>query len=197
VFVFAADGSFNLAVWQYDTSGVLLRNVRAGRITGSVNVYTGAFDNNYYTNPSSGLLYFAGSLNGMASLVAVGFTGTTMNASFSGPLLLSTNPTTSEPTPLTEIFNPSFSTAKDRLFVGIDANCTSSGTNGCVESLDISNGFPTGILATFTLGTNGTTFSVSGIIIDNVSSAAEASSVYFEALTPTFNAIKLTQSGLN
>jgi hypothetical protein len=197
VFVFGTDSSFNLAVWQYNTSGTLLRNVRAGLIAGTVNVYTGAFDNNYFTSPSSGLLYFAGSVNRMASLVAVGFTGTTMNASFSGPLLLSTNPTTSDPTPLTEIFNPSFSTAKDRLFVGIDANCTNSGTNGCVEGLDISNGFPTGILATFTLGTNGAAFSVSGIIIDNVSSAAQASSIYFEALTPTFTAIKLTQSGLN
>jgi hypothetical protein len=179
------------------TSGAILKTIPVTIFAPSENVYTGAFDNNYFTSPSSGLLYFAGSVNRMASLVAVGFTGTTMNASFSGPLLLSTNPTTSDPTPLTEIFNPSFSTAKDRLFVGIDANCTNSGTNGCVEGLDISNGFPTGILATFTLGTNGAAFSVSGIIIDNVSSAAQASSIYFEALTPTFTAIKLTQSGLN
>jgi hypothetical protein len=199
VFVFGADPSFNLAVWQYDTSGTLLRNVRAGVIAGSLNVYAGAFDNNYFTSPSSGMLYFAGAVNRIASLCAVGFTGKTMNASFSGPLALSTNPTTSTPTPLTEFFNPSFSTANDRLFLGIDANCTNSGTNGCIVSLDVSNGFPSGILSSLTLGTNGATFSVSGIIVDNVSLAAQASSIYFESF-PAGNlgqsAIKLTQSGL-
>ena len=199
VFVFGTDSSFALDVWQYDTSGTLLRNIRAGVLAGSVNVYTGAFDNNYFTSPSSGMLYFAGSVNRVASLCAVGFTGTTMNASFLGPLALSTSSTTSTPTPLTEIFNPSFSTANDRLFLGIDANCTNSGTDGCIESLDISNGFPSGILNSLTLGTNGTAFSVSGIIVDNVSPAAQASSIYFESF-PTGNfaqsAIKLTQSGL-
>jgi hypothetical protein len=198
VFVFGADPSFNLAVWQYDTSGTLMRNVRAGLLAGSLNVYTGTFDNNYFTSPSSGMLYFAGSVNRIASLCAVGFTGKTMNTVFSGPLALSTNPTNT-PTPLTELFNPSFSTAKDRLFLGIDANCTSSGTNGCVESLDISSGFPIGVLSSYTLATNGATFSVSGIIVDNVSSSSQASSIYFESFpTGIFSqsAIKLTQSGL-
>jgi len=199
VFVFGPNSFLDLEIWQYDTSGTLLRSTSFAGLAGTVNVYTGTFDNNYFTSPSSGLLYLAGAVNSVASLFAVGFTGKTMNASFSGPLILTTSSTTSEPTPLTEIFNPSFSAAKDRLFLGIDANCASGSTNGCIESFDISHGFPSGILSSYTLATNGGSFSVSGIVVDNVSSAAQASSIYFESSptgNPTQSAIKLTQSGL-
>jgi hypothetical protein len=198
VFVFLADSSLNLAVAQVDTSGALLRRIVVASLAGSASVYTGAFDQNYFINPSSGSLYFAGAVNAHATLYSVGFTDTTMNATFSGPLVLSTSPTTSTPTPLTESFNPSFSTSPDRLFVGIDANCENGSANGCIESFDISNGFPSGILSSRALGTNGAVFSVSGIIIDNVSSSAQASSIYFES-TPqglSQSAIKLTQLDL-
>ena len=113
-----------------------------------------------------------------------------MNSPFSGPLVLAPG---GNPTPLTEIFNPSFSTAKDRLFLGIDTNCTTGNNNGCVDSLDISNGFPSGVLTSYQLGTNGTVFSVSGLIMDNVSSSPQASSIYFEESGTAF---KLTQSAL-
>jgi hypothetical protein len=197
VFVFGPDFRLNLFVWQFDTSGTLLREISPGALGGTANVYLGAFDNNYYNSPSSGLLYFAGSVNFVASLYAVGFTGTTMNASFSGPLPLSTSSTTSEATGLTEVFNPSFSSANDRLFLGIEFNCVSGSANGCLESFDISHGFPSAILSSSVLQTNGAIASVSGIIVDNVSSAAQASSIYFESLTPAASAIKLTQAGLN
>jgi hypothetical protein len=198
VFVFYPDSTLHLSVSQFDTSGTLLRKVTAGLLSGSVNVYSGAFDNNYFNNPSSGLLYFAGAVNNVASVYSVGFTGTTMNASISGPLALSTSATTSEPTPLTEIFNPTFSSAKDRLFVGIDANCATSSANGCVQNLDISGGLPPGILNSYTVATAGATFSVSGIIVDNVSSSAQASSIYFESVpvSSVESAIKVTQQNL-
>jgi hypothetical protein len=200
VFVFGPNSFQDMAVWQYDTSGTLLRNINfATSLAGTVNVYTGTFDNNYFTSPSSGLLYFSGAVNAAASLFAVGFTGKMMNASFSGPLILSTSSTTGEPTPLTEIFNPSFSSAPDRLFLGIDANCINGSTNGCIESFDISHGFPSGILTSYVLATSGGSFTVSGIVVDNVSSAAQASSINFESSptgNPTQSAIKLTQSAL-
>ena len=196
VFVFAPDSSFNLSVSQYDTAGTLLRNIRVSSLAGVIAVYTGAFDNNYFANPSSGLLYFSGAINGFASLCAVGFTGTTMNSSFLGPLTLSTNSMTSVPTPMTEAFNPNLSTAKDRLFLGIDADCAMGSPDGCIESFDISNGFPSGILNSFVISSGGGVPSVGGIVIDNVSSSAQASSIYFEARTNGPNAIKLTQSGL-
>jgi hypothetical protein len=198
IFLFFTDSSFNLTVAQFDTSATLMHQVGVGTIGGNVNVFTGTFDNNYFTNPSSGFLYFAGALGGHASLFQVGFTGKTMNASACGPLVLSTSSFTSVPTPLTEIFNPTLSSASDRLFLGIDANCTSLNNNGCIESLDISNGFPSAILNAHALATNGASLGVSGIVIDNVSSSAQASSIYFESflVAPSPSAIKLTQSGL-
>jgi len=197
VFVFGPDTSLNLTVTQFDISGTELRTLTPGQLSGDANVYTGTFDNNYFTNPSSGSLYFAGAFHGIASLFSVGFTGRTMNSSFSGPLALSTSSSTSAPTPLTEIFNPGFSSAPDRLFLGIDANCASGGTDGCIESFDISNGFPSQILNSHPLLTGGTSQSVSGIIIDNVSVLAQASSIYLEATPNASNsAIKLTQSAL-
>ena len=198
VFVFLADSSLNLAVEQVDTSGTLLRRIVVAPLGGDVSVFTGALDQNYFTSPSTGSLYFAGTANAHASVYSVGFTGKTMNATFSGPLVLSTSSMTSVPTPLTEFFNPSLSGSPDRLFVGIDANCANGSADGCIESLDISNGFPSAILSSRALGTNGTSHSVSGIIIDNVSSSAQASSIYFESFpegSPQ-SAIKLTQADL-
>jgi hypothetical protein len=198
VFVFLADSSLNLAVEQLDTSGALLRRLVVAPLGGDLNVFTGALDQNYFISPSSGSLYFAGAANFHASLYSVGFTGTIMNSVFSGPLVLSTSPTTSVPSSLTEFFDPGLSGSPDRLFVGIDANCMNGSADGCIESLDISNGFPSAIVSSRALGTNGASLSVSGIIIDNVSSSAQASSIYFESFPQgsSQSAIKLTQSDL-
>jgi hypothetical protein len=199
-FVFFASNSLHLTVSQFDTSGALMRQIDAGGLSGEISVFTGAFDNNYFTSPSTGSLYFAGARNAVASLFSVGFTGVTMNSTFSGPLVLSTSTSTSFPTSMTEIFNPSLGTSPDRLFLGIEHNCASGSNNGCLDSFDIRHGFPTGILNSRTLTTNGSTDSVSGIVIDNVSSSPQASSIYFEAFTGTsptgWSAFKLIQSGL-
>jgi len=198
VFVFfASSTNLHLMVAQFDTSGTLLRQIDAGRLGGDANVYTGAFDNNYFTDPASGSLYFAGAVNFVGSLFSVGFSGKTMNATFSGPLLLSDSPNTSAPLPLTEIFNPSLGASPDRLFLGIEEDCNAGSPNGCVLSLDISHGFPAGILDSRT-ATDGAAPSMSGIIVDNVSAAPQASSIYFESSPPTSSsrAFKLTQSGL-
>lgn len=201
VFVFFANiNNLHLTVEQFDTSGTLMRQIDAGALGGDVNVFTGAFDNNYFTDPASGSLYFAGAAGGVASLFSVGFTGKTMNSTFSGPLRLSTSANTSAPQSMTEIFNPNLSNSPDRLFLGIEEDCAAGSPDGCIESFDISHGFPAGILNTRTLATNGAVNSVSGIIIDNVSSVPQASSIYFESFpqpssSPT-SAIKLTQSGL-
>jgi hypothetical protein len=198
VFVFLCDSSVNLAVEQVDISGALLRRLVVAPLGGNISVFTGALNQAYFTAPSSGSLYFAGAVNFHASLYSVGFTGKTMNATFSGPLVLSTSATTSVPSSLTEFFNPSLSGSPDRLFVGIDANCANGSNNGCIESLDISSGFPSAILSSRALGTSGSSLSVSGIIIDNVSSSAQASSIYFESFPQgsSQSAIKLTQLDL-
>ena len=194
VFVFfTALPSFALTVDQFDTSGTLLSQVVAGHVSGNVNIFTGTFDNNYFSNPSIGRLYFAGAINGIGSLYAVGFTGKVMNITFSGPLALSTSATTSVPTPLTSIYNPTLTGSPDRLFVGLDAHCTSSSNAGCMENLNISTGFPSSVLSTLTIPAANGSLDMSGIIIDNVSPLAQASSVYFDAAGIAF---KLTQSAL-
>ncbi len=194
VFIFfTALPSFALTVDQFDTSGTLLSHLAAGTVGGNVSIFTGTFDHNYFSNPSTGRLYFAGAINGIGSLYGVGFTGKVMNTTFSGPLALSTSATTSVPTPLTSIYNPTLAGSPDRLFVGLDSNCTSGSSAGCMENLNISSGFPSAVLNRLTLPAVVSSLDMSGIIIDNVSALAQASSIYFDGAG---SAIKLTQSAL-
>jgi hypothetical protein len=190
--------TLHLVVDQFDTAGNRLQEVDGGALAGDVSVFPGALDNNYFTDPATGSFYFAGAVGGTASLLQVGFTGSIMNAVASGPLALSTSATTSLPVSITEAFNPNLVSAKDRVFVGVDENCAQGSTNGCIESLDISNGLPATILDAYAVQGNSQS-SVGGMVIDNVSIAPQASNIYVEAApaTGTFvSAIKLTQSGL-
>jgi hypothetical protein len=194
VFVFfTALPSFALTVDQFGTSGTLLSQVTAGHVSGNISIFMGTFDHNYFSNPSTGRLYFAGSINFVGSLYGVGFTGKVMNTAFSGPLALSTSATTSLPTPLTSIYNPTLTGSPDRLFVGLDSNCTTGSTAGCMENLNISTGFPSGVLNKLTIPAAVSSLDLSGIIIDNVSASAQASSIYFDGAGIAF---KLTQSAL-
>ena len=160
----------------------------------STPIRSGAFDNGYYTAPGSGALYVCGNQwpSGSSSLPALyklDFqSGGTMNAT---PFLKNTkiSPWGGECSPLTEFFN----SPNDRLFlshsgvqqvqmwqlpVGDDGN----------DDKDASYGVP-----------NGTC----GIIVDNISAAAQASSIYFSTRYPVpcmsenkICAVKLTQAGL-
>jgi hypothetical protein len=102
--------------------------------------------------------------------------------------------------PMTEFFNAT--TAIDWLFI---AALQSGQTN--VAEANITGGFPGGF-GSFTLATEGV--GTSGMIVDNNSASAQASSIYFNALQENAAcnnntngggtdgcAVKLTQSGLN
>lgn len=140
VFVFVGDDSTGHArVLQTD---VQLSSSAPHTLLGinGGNLYAGAFDNNYYTNPSSGFLYACGYAGGAATptLYQVGFDASNvMNTSASASsLALSTAAT--QCSPMTEIFNPP--TLKDWLFVGVANGCPAGlgvGTAGCVEGFDI------------------------------------------------------------
>lgn len=199
VFVVAAQNpSFQLTALQFDTLGNLLRQTATGVLGGTITVFTGTFDHQYFSSPSLGHFYFGGPVNGIASIYSVGFTGNIMNSSFSGPLPLTTMPFSSVPERLTEFYNPSLPSSPDRLFVPIDANCgpsVSGQGDGCIVSVDISNGLPSSILNSFLVPTRAASLSLSGIIVDNVSSSTQASSIYFEA-SPPDAAFKLTQAAL-
>lgn len=67
-------------------------------------------------------------------------------------------------------------TGKDELFVSVENGCLASdgGTGGCIMSFDITNGFPSA--STAARAEPGGT---SGIVVDNISAAAQASNIYF------------------
>jgi hypothetical protein len=92
---------------------------------------------------------------------------------------------------------------KDQLFFGVQNGCLASGggTGGCIMSFDITTGFPSASSAARPEA-GGT----SGIVVDNISAAAQASNIYFTTLSDTTCgdsvsgggcAVKLTQTGLN
>ena len=87
--------------------------------------------------------------------------------------------------PITEFFNPNIGAAgTDFFFWGMTSNCV--GVAGCIMSCTNS-----GVVLTVS-ESNGT----SSIIIDNVSTAAHASSIYFTTQGGPRRAVKLTQNGL-
>ena len=95
------------------------------------------------------------------------------------------NSTTSRCSPITEFFNPHVgANGTDFFFWGMTSNCV--GPAGCVMSRTNSD-----VVLTVS-ESNGT----SAIIIDNVSTAPQASSIYFTNQSGPRRAIKLTQNGL-
>jgi len=190
VFAVSSNDGTSAVVVQADTA--TLAQLRRGRIgrgsTGGTNVdlYDGAFNNNYFNSPGTGALFLCGT--GAADVTPwryfFGFSGRVMNAnpSSSSQLLPSTNARCS---PITEFFNPNIgATGTDFFFWGLTADCV--GVAGCVMSrtdsdviLDVSE-------------PNGT----SSIIIDNISTARQASSIYFTSQGGPRRAVKLTQNGL-
>jgi hypothetical protein len=121
------------------------------------------------------------------TLYGVGFTGHTMNAGIP-PLANQFSVPSSVPvelSPTTEFLNG----ATDRLFV---SGLVNASPNFIMENI---NAIPVSVTASTAEGSG-----TSGIVVDNVSGSAQASSIYFGVLAPGTNAntaVKLTQTGLN
>jgi hypothetical protein len=157
--------------------------------------YSPDFNNAWYTGLGTPLMYVAGTGTGtVPTLYSIGFNG-------SGVMNPSADTTTAalatdiaDSSPVTEFYNALLQ--KDYIFVGVTDNCiatTGGGTAGCVMSLDITAGFPTVDASSTALAAAGGT---TGIIVDNDSSLAEASSIYYATKTGA-TLVKATQSGLN
>jgi len=170
----------------------------------------GSFDNIYFTSSNaaspSGNLYVCGQLGGTATLFRVPITNNAMGTP-SAMATAMTTVTAEECSPVTEIFNGS----TDRIFVsvaggantGANISCPSSSL-GCIMSFDVTAGTTPSATSATASASGGT----SGIVVDNVSSSSQASSIYFTYLSnaatgATCNgstgigcAIKLTQSAL-
>ncbi len=165
----------------------------------TINIYQPALDNNYFNNPSTGLIHLCGT--GTADTTpyhyAFGFTVPAaqpiMKTAASVAAQLPTIPagTTADCTGWTEFFNPNIGTGgTDFFFFGLNQACTAAGTaGGCVEELAINGGTTTSLTKVVNGGPT-------GVVVDNYSTAAQASSIYFGArLAQT--AYKMTQNGLN
>ena len=179
----------------YSTSPSVFGTPVYGNIgrTGGNDLRSGAFDNAYYSTPSSGVLYVCGN-QGIGSypdgpaLYKFTFPGGTMNAT---PALKNTRigNFTGGCSPLTEFFN----SPNDRLFL------SHSGV-GQVQMWQL----PVASADDNLLASAGYQGGTCGIIVDNISTEAQASSIYFSTRGVytekcTYGwicAVKLTQAGL-
>jgi len=212
----ATSGGANVV--QADTSlsaaSVTRLDVGIGRRS---NLHDGAFDDAYFSNVATGHLYVcanSGANSGAASNAAPNNQPTLKRISFNsdgtmavvdlGTLLLATAMTTCSP--VTEILNGT----TDRMFFSVQASGSPAACAafGCVMSVSVPTAnpftFPSAVAAE--LPESGGT---SAIVIDNVSAAGQASSIYFSILQNSTAAhrcggtngvgcaVKATQSGLN
>jgi len=181
------------------------------------NLHDGAFDDAYFSNVATGHLYVCGNSgpnsgpsSGLAAdnqpvLKRISFNSNgTMAVVDAGTLTVALTSTTCSP--VTEILNGT----TDWIFFSVQASGSSLGCipSACVMSVSVPTTspftFPAAVAAA--LPESGGT---SGIVIDNVSSAGQASSIYFSILANSTVlhscggtsgvgcAVKATQSGLN
>lgn len=193
-FVVSANDGTSAVLVEADTA-TLTQITKAAIGKGSsggtaLRLYEPAFSNDYYSDPSTGVIRLCGTSSGDTSpwQYAFGFSGRTMNtsSSFSASLLTST---AARCTGWTEFFNPNVGVppGTDYFFFGLTQDCTGTGTAfGCVA--EITTGNTTPLTATVSGGP-------SGIVIDNYSTALGASSLYLSAEGANL-AYKFTQVGL-
>ena len=182
--------------------------VRVNMGAGGTNLHSGDFDNIYYSSTSgTGHFYFCGNTSGAATpeLYRVAITdGVMANSSMPLYQLVSTGNTGTKVscTPLTEAFNGT----TDFMFVGVQGQAASTNcnyqtgnathTSGCIFSfvLPSSGAAPSGPSAELSL--HGNNSGASGIVIDNESSEAGASQIYFTDLVKG-EATQAAQDGLD
>ena len=196
-FVVTADNGTSAVLEEVDTGTLnVLSIARIGRGASgaggtAVTLYEPAFDNNYYNSPSTGLIHLCGTSPTDTSpwQYAFGFTGRFLKTIATFAQALPTIPvasTAARCTGWTEFFNPTLGT--DFFFFGLTQDCTATGlVGGCVAEITGTNTTPT------TVTVNG---GPSAIVVDNYSSAAQASSIYLSAEKVNI-AYKFTQNGLN
>jgi hypothetical protein len=177
--VSANDGTSGVLVEADTATLTVLAKARIGLASANpaqtaVDLFQPAFSDSYFTDPSTGVVRLCGT--GEADITpfqyAFAFTGRTMQttAAFSQQLLTST---AARCTAWTEVFNPNIGVGgTDFFFFGLTADCTSPGAaGGCVVARSSDTALATATLAG----------GPSGIVVDNVSTAGQASSIYLMA----------------
>lgn len=199
VFVFTSfNPGDNAAVIQATTA--LANSVDTVLQPGFDFMFSGAFDKNYHSaNYASGFLYVCGTFP--TTLYRIGFNSSAvMNSSVAaGSVNLESDGLGSSCSPITEILNG----ANDYLFFGMVLDGAATGcSNGCLLGLNLTGlTWPPSVSAFSSLPVPG---GPSAIVVDNVGSGGQESSVYFgpqanNCTSPTTNgcAVKATQSGLH
>ena len=151
----------------------------------AINLFDGAFSNNYFNSPASGFMLVCGTgaRDNTPWRYTFGFTGKILNTApaTSAQIL---NSTRSRCSPISEFFNSNIGGGTDFFFWGMTADCTGANTSGCVISR-------TGNTTLMTNRAGGT----SAIIEDGINPDPQASSIYFTDQGAS-NAVKLTQATL-
>jgi hypothetical protein len=207
VFSETAANSGNAQIVQTDTALGNVVRANVGLQDAAHPLHNGYFDANYLNGSfTTGFYYACGKANSgtlLPTLYRIGFNAAgVMNSApdvTTLPLARTVNGA-GQCSPVTQFLNTS--SGKQWLFVSVSTRCGASALigGGCIMSFDTTSGMPAAATA-FVRQRNGT----SGIIVDNVSAGAQASSIYFtnEGTSPCGDgiatggcAVKLTQSGL-
>ena len=208
VFSETADGASNSEIIQTDTALGNVVRVNVGQRDVTRPLHNGAFDANYLNSVSTGFYYVCGKSNNaplVSTLYRIGFNATGVMNSVPGAATLNLSRLfPAQCSPVTQFFNPHPSPGRQWLFVSVSTRCGATVPSviggGCIMVFDTTNGMPAAATARVA-ELNGT----SGIIIDNVSTVAQASSIYFtdqgtgacgDGIATGGCAVKLTQSGL-
>ena len=184
----------------------------------AVNVHSPAFDNNYYNGTGNGHLFICdNSITASPAMYAITFNGGVMNNAVDATLGLSLSGLATsgyaECAPITEIFQPAADggpDGTDYMLFGVGRIAGGTGAFGAAvgQAYPVTSSYvmTKGIehsVNTYPAAQDGT----SGIVVDNISPAAQASSMYFttEAVGTSadpvcaigkYCAVKLTQAGL-
>jgi len=175
-----AGASAVVAQLRMDLTGLVRTHVGLGSVgnaTTNVDIHSGTFDNKYFgAAPNTGELFVCGTGPGNTNPYHywIGFTSyPVMNATPTGSI--ARNPTAPglACSPYSEIFNPNINLGgndHDLLISGL----MGAGTNGQIITNDISSG-------AIAIGLSNVSYpgGVSGVVVDNVSTSGQASSVYF------------------
>jgi hypothetical protein len=177
-----ADGT-NAKVEQTNTA---LSVFNSATLSGEVDLsyHTGAFDNNYFNDPTSGYYYVCGPDVKETALYRVSFTSTSgaiaLGSVNGAPMKLTTTNTFGNCSPLTEIYNGSTTTPHDWLFLSLDNNGKTTGCGGgsCVVSISLedtsafaNDNMVTGVNSSYGPGIAGDIANMNGtggMVIDNV-----------------------------
>jgi hypothetical protein len=220
-FVYAVSGSANagangvLVQAKIDFSSSVAVPIGAGN---QCNIHSPALNNAYFTSPTSagsliviggdtgtvGPCTAAGATGGKAVLYGATFgAGGVLNAGAPANSLTSGNSVGSEYAPMGELFNSNIGTGQDTLFVSLLRN-NSNGFNN-LYTFNITAGWNATIQKNILEG-----LGISGMVVDNDSTSAQASSIYFNSLNQNATcsspqtgantngcAVKLTQANLN